>query len=56
MLDILLAPIKLAIAIASHPVVFASGVALGVLGGYKIKAWLAARAAQLEAAAKSVVH
>jgi hypothetical protein len=55
-LDILLSPIKLALTIASHPVVFASGIAVGVAFGYKIKAWLVARAAQLEAAAKSAVH
>jgi hypothetical protein len=55
-LDILLAPIKLALAIIAHPVVFSGGVVVGILFGYKIKAWLVARAAQLEAAAKTVVH
>jgi len=40
------------VSILSHPLVFAGGVAIGTFGGYSIKAWLAKRAAQVEALAK----
>ena len=40
------------VSIVTHPLVFVGGVIVGTFGGYAIKAWLAKRAAQLEALAK----
>jgi len=40
------------VSILKHPLVFAGGVAVGTLGGYRIKAWLVKRAAQVEALAQ----